>query len=169
MNKKHLLNLIFLMVSISTIVAQSDDISKLNVMHSLKVSSKHFKEPIKYNVTLPEGYSNNKDKSYYVMFDLHPRSHHFLSGLHDWLSHNGEWPWQKTIIITPADYNSEFAKLFGELRSNPKNQTILDYFENDSQLRDILITGGDALMSSDKSLEKAIADNFTSSNLAKGR
>jgi tetratricopeptide (TPR) repeat protein len=131
MNKKHLLNLIFLMVSISTIVAQSDDISKLNVMHSLKVSSKHFKEPIKYNVTLPEGYSNNKDKSYYVLFDLHPRSHHFLSGLHDWLSHNGEWPWQKTIIITPADYNSEFAKLFGELRSNSKNQTILDYFEND--------------------------------------
>lgn len=32
----------------------------------------------------------------------------------------------------------------------------LEYFENDSQLRDILITGGDALMSSDKSLEQIL-------------
>ncbi len=31
---------------------------------------------------------------------------------------------------------------------------LMEYFENDSQLRDILITGGDALMSSDKSLVK---------------
>ncbi len=30
---------------------------------------------------------------------------------------------------------------------------MLDYFENDSQLSDILITGGDALMSADKSLK----------------
>lgn len=33
-----------------------------------------------------------------------------------------------------------------------KLNRLMDYFENDSQLRDILITGGDALMSSDKSL-----------------
>lgn len=33
---------------------------------------------------------------------------------------------------------------------------LLDYFENDSQLRDILITGGDALMSSDKALENIL-------------
>jgi lysine 2,3-aminomutase len=32
-------------------------------------------------------------------------------------------------------------------------ERLMKYFENDSQLRDILITGGDALMSSDKSLE----------------
>lgn len=32
----------------------------------------------------------------------------------------------------------------------------LDYFENDSQLRDILITGGDALMSSDSSLQQIL-------------
>ena len=30
------------------------------------------------------------------------------------------------------------------------------YFEEDAQLRDILITGGDGLMSSDKSLEKLL-------------
>ncbi len=34
-----------------------------------------------------------------------------------------------------------------------KLQRLMDYFEEDAQLRDILITGGDALMSSDKSLK----------------
>lgn len=33
---------------------------------------------------------------------------------------------------------------------------LMEYFENDSQLRDILITGGDALMSQDKSLERIL-------------
>jgi len=35
-------------------------------------------------------------------------------------------------------------------------ERLMEYFENDSQLRDILITGGDALMSSDKSLENIL-------------
>ncbi|MFP4556961.1 MAG: KamA family radical SAM protein [Bacteroidales bacterium] len=35
-------------------------------------------------------------------------------------------------------------------------EKIMDYWENDSQLRDILITGGDALMSSSKSMEKIL-------------
>jgi lysine 2,3-aminomutase len=33
---------------------------------------------------------------------------------------------------------------------------LMDYFENDSQLRDILITGGDALMSSDHSIKEML-------------
>ncbi len=33
---------------------------------------------------------------------------------------------------------------------------LMDYYENDSQIRDILVTGGDALMSSNKSLEKIL-------------
>jgi len=37
-----------------------------------------------------------------------------------------------------------------------KLKLLMDYFENDSQLRDILITGGDALMSSDSSLKKIL-------------
>ncbi len=37
-----------------------------------------------------------------------------------------------------------------------KLQRLLKYFEHDSQLRDILITGGDALMSSDKSLGRIL-------------
>ncbi|MFH2057283.1 MAG: KamA family protein [Pseudomonadota bacterium] len=35
-------------------------------------------------------------------------------------------------------------------------ETSLNYFENDSQLRDILITGGDALMSTNKTLRKIL-------------
>ncbi len=35
-------------------------------------------------------------------------------------------------------------------------EEVMEYFEKDSQLRDILITGGDALMSSDASLEKIL-------------
>jgi lysine 2,3-aminomutase len=39
----------------------------------------------------------------------------------------------------------------------PQKQTeLLGYFETDSQLRDILVTGGDALMSSDKTLESLL-------------
>lgn len=37
-----------------------------------------------------------------------------------------------------------------------KLSKLMDYFESDSQLRDILITGGDALMSSNKNLEKIL-------------
>ncbi|MFQ5673757.1 MAG: KamA family radical SAM protein [Nitrospinales bacterium] len=37
-----------------------------------------------------------------------------------------------------------------------KLKRLMDYFENDSQLRDILITGGDALMSSDHSLKEVL-------------
>jgi len=37
-----------------------------------------------------------------------------------------------------------------------KLRRLMDYFENDSQLRDILITGGDALMSSDSSLSEIL-------------
>ena len=37
-----------------------------------------------------------------------------------------------------------------------KLESLMEYFEKDSQLRDILITGGDALMSTDKSLEEIL-------------
>ncbi|MGD8375562.1 MAG: KamA family protein [Acidobacteriota bacterium] len=37
-----------------------------------------------------------------------------------------------------------------------KLERLMDYFRDDSQLRDILITGGDALMSSDSSLEQVL-------------
>lgn len=47
-----------------------------------------------------------------------------------------------------------------------KLKRLLEYFENDTQLRDLLITGGDALMSSNQSLEK-ILDSVYEMALAK--
>ena len=41
-----------------------------------------------------------------------------------------------------------------------KLKRLMKYFEEDSQLRDILITGGDALMSSDKSLERILNEVY---------
>jgi len=41
-----------------------------------------------------------------------------------------------------------------------KLRRLMEYFENDSQLRDILITGGDALMSSDDALERILTAIF---------
>ncbi len=41
-----------------------------------------------------------------------------------------------------------------------KLRKLMDYFENDSQLKDILITGGDGLMSADQSLEKILTATY---------
>jgi len=113
--------------------AKATDITALNPIESLKVKSKHFKEPIEYNITLPTSYSQeqHKDKKYFIIFALHPRSQLYLSGLHEWLSHNGGWPWLETIVVTPATYNAEFAQTFESLIKDPSNQTMLDYFEDD--------------------------------------
>jgi tetratricopeptide (TPR) repeat protein len=130
---KKCIKICFFATALFSFFANAIDITTLNPVESLKIKSKLFKEPIEYNVTLPQGYiqESNKDKKYFVIFDLHPRSQPFLSGLQDWLSHNGDWPWPETIVITPKDYNAEFADLFAQLVDNPKNQSILDYFESD--------------------------------------
>lgn len=130
---KIIVTYLILMIGLHSAIVEATDITALNPIQSLKVKSKYFKETIEYNVTLPKSYSEvkGKDKKYFIIFDLHPRSQPYLSGLHDWLSHNGDWPWLESIIITPANYNPEFSKLFKQIVSDPSNQTILDYFEDD--------------------------------------
>jgi lysine 2,3-aminomutase len=49
--------------------------------------------------------------------------------------------------------NFNLDKLEPTTRWNEKLKLLMDYFEEDTSLRDILITGGDGLMSSDKSLK----------------
>jgi tetratricopeptide (TPR) repeat protein len=130
---KILVTSLIFVIGLHSAIVEATDIKALNPIQSLKVKSKYFKEAIEYNVTLPKSYSEvkGKDKKYFVIFDLHPRSQPYLSGLHDWLSHNGDWPWLESIVITPATYNPEFAKLFEKIVSEPSNQTMLDYFEHD--------------------------------------
>jgi len=52
--------------------------------------------------------------------------------------------------------NFNLEKLKPDERWPDKLARIMDYFENDSQLRDILITGGDSLMSSNSSLKRIL-------------
>lgn len=109
------------------------DLSGLSPIEQLTVESKQFNKPLEYNITLPQSYyqKSSSDKKYFVVFDLHPRSQPMLSGVHYWLSHNGEWPWFESIIVTPTGYNPEFAALFKQLVDKPNDHAILDYFEDD--------------------------------------
>ena len=52
--------------------------------------------------------------------------------------------------------NFEFHELLPSESWPRKLQRLMDYFENDTQIRDILITGGDALMSRNESLRRIL-------------
>ncbi len=59
---------------------------------------------------------------------------------------------QRMYSFQKGQLNFNLEKLKPKKRWREKLHELLTYFEEDSQLRDILITGGDALMSSDHSL-----------------
>ncbi len=61
---------------------------------------------------------------------------------------------QRMYVFQSGFLNFDLDKLRPDETWEQKMVRLLKYFENDSQLRDILITGGDAFMSSDKSLRK---------------
>jgi lysine 2,3-aminomutase len=63
---------------------------------------------------------------------------------------------QRMYDFQRGNLNFDLANLEPTERWPAKLQRLLDYFENDTQLRDILITGGDAFMSSDNSLKKIL-------------
>lgn len=93
----------------------------------LSVSSKQLLRPVDFLVTLPASYDKNPDKKYVVMLDLHPRSQALLSGMHDWMSHNGGWPWLETIIVTAPNGNQEFGELKALAIEKQGNQQLLDF------------------------------------------
>jgi lysine 2,3-aminomutase len=63
---------------------------------------------------------------------------------------------QRMYEFQRGNLNFNLDKLRPDETWNEKLRRLLDYYENDTQLRDILITGGDALMSRDESLEKIL-------------
>ncbi len=63
---------------------------------------------------------------------------------------------QRMFDFQRGNLNFNLDKLKPNQSWADKQKKLLDYFKNDSQLRDILITGGDALMSTDKSLKKIL-------------
>ena len=72
---------------------------------TLSINDERFPAPLQFNVELPDSYQKEPAKRYWLLFDFHPYSNSYLSGMYDWLSHNGEWPWPETIIVTPKKGN----------------------------------------------------------------
>jgi lysine 2,3-aminomutase len=63
---------------------------------------------------------------------------------------------QRMYGFQDGNLNFDLEKLRPKQDWSEKLADLMAYFENDAQLRDILITGGDALMSSDKSLKEML-------------
>jgi len=63
---------------------------------------------------------------------------------------------QRMYSFQNGRLNFNLSKLNPKQTWPDKLKQLMKYFENDSQLRDILITGGDALMSSDKSIHEVL-------------
>lgn len=67
---------------------------------------------------------------------------------------------QRMFDFQRGNLNFELDKLKPKKTWPEKLNELIRYFENDSQLRDILITGGDALMSSDKALQGILEEIY---------
>jgi lysine 2,3-aminomutase len=67
---------------------------------------------------------------------------------------------QRMYEFQRGNLNFNLDKLKPKETWNQRLKGLMEYFEKDSQLRDILVTGGDALMSSDKSLEKILDEIY---------
>lgn len=63
---------------------------------------------------------------------------------------------QRMYDFQSGHLNFDLAKLKAKETWPEKLRRLLNYYENDSKLRDILITGGDALMNNDKSLKQIL-------------
>jgi len=63
---------------------------------------------------------------------------------------------QRMYGFQKGELNFDLKKLAPKTKWKTKLANLMEYFENDSQLRDILLTGGDALMSSNESLKSIL-------------
>ncbi|MGB2690522.1 MAG: hypothetical protein WBC36_16195, partial [Desulfobacterales bacterium] len=71
---------------------------------------------------------------------------------------------QRMYGFQQGDLNFDLEKLQVKKSFGERLEASISYFENDSQLRDILITGGDSLMSTNKTLRKILQSIY---NMAK--
>ncbi|QSX40941.1 alpha/beta hydrolase-fold protein [Shewanella cyperi] len=80
-------------------------------VETLSVKNEAFTEAAEFRISLPDTYDSQSDKRYVVLLDLHPRAANLLAGMEDWMSHNGDWPWLETIIVTAPDSHQGLGKL----------------------------------------------------------
>ncbi|BAJ04255.1 alpha/beta hydrolase-fold protein [Shewanella violacea] len=120
---------LFISLVLSSGASLADNLDKQSRNTTLDVTTSLSDKPISFTVTLPPSYFKNTDKRYPVMFDFHPRSQAYLNGMHDWMSHNGDWPWLETIIVTAPDDNKilgDWKKLAIDERGDTK---LLDFMQ----------------------------------------
>ena len=67
---------------------------------------------------------------------------------------------QRMYEFQNGHYNFNLKKMKPEKSWSERMPLLLEYFKDDAQLRDILITGGDALMSSNKSLKNILDEVY---------
>ncbi|MDD4226661.1 MAG: hypothetical protein PHU98_09760 [Mariniphaga sp.] len=67
---------------------------------------------------------------------------------------------QRMYDFQSGRYNFNLKKLKPVLSWNERLPLLLNYFKDDAQLRDVLLTGGDALMSSDNSLKDILEEIY---------
>lgn len=54
-----------------------------------------------------------------------------LTGLQDWLSQNGEQPWLKSLVVTPADWYEQIGQLIQTMNKSEQSSAMQDFMEND--------------------------------------
>ncbi|RIH65915.1 KamA family protein [Mariniphaga sediminis] len=74
---------------------------------------------------------------------------------------------QRMYDFQSGRYNFDLQKLKPNESWNQRLPKLLSYFKDDAQLRDILLTGGDALMSSDRSLKNILDEIYKMAVLKK--
>ncbi|MCK5846119.1 MAG: KamA family protein [Bacteroidales bacterium] len=68
---------------------------------------------------------------------------------------------QRMYGFQKGTLNFDLEKMDKKVDKNEKRQSIFDYFENDSHLQDILITGGDSFMNTDTRLKDILNEFFS--------
>lgn len=130
MIKKIRQSLIVMLVSMGPLsVALAANVDEINHIETLKVTSRYSVQPIEFTVTLPPNYSRNSDQRYVVLFDFHPRSRAYLDGMHDWMSHNGAWPWLETIIVTAPDGSEPLGNMKTAAIEEQGDTQLLDFMQ----------------------------------------
>lgn len=122
-----------ILIGLSLITCQiaATEISDTKSLQLLTVNSTNVKQAIDFHVTLPASYYQSQNKRYPILLDLNPSSRLYLSGLNDWLSHNGQNPWLETIVVTPAKQHLELAALFDQSATPTHAEQLLSIIKQD--------------------------------------
>lgn len=96
----------------------------------MSVNSKIYGKTFEFNVSLPKNYTKENQK-YAILYNPHPLTHNYLSGLSSWLSHNGNKPWIEIIVITPKKHTTELNATFALRKGEETTRKLLKFYEKE--------------------------------------